>query len=661
MKFIAAIFTIAFSAMTLNAQDVRWGFSVGGADEDIAYGISYDSIGNTIVTGTFKATADFQRSTGSHTLTSSNPSAFLCKYSPTGDLIWGYDITEGAVNGYGKSVAVDDTGNIYVTGYYQGTADFDPSSGTDIFTSIGDDAFLAKYSSNGNLLWVKSFEEEGFDVKLGVDGTLYYTGKNGNYGVVTRYNPSGLQLWSASLYRGNNTNLEIDSQGNVFVVGSFFGTSDFDPGTGTNDITSNGGTDAFVWKLDSSGNYVWAVAMGGTSSDHGVGIALDASGNIYVAGDFEGTADFDPGAGTVNRTSRAASDGFVTKLSPTGILHWVAQYRGFLDVEPKRISINAQGDVVIVGEYSNICDFDPGTGSAALASTGFSDVFVSTLDNQGSFVSIGEIRSTSSVRLYDFLIDDKEDYLFAGGIFASTDVHPGTQVYGVSTQTSTFGYLDGLIVRYAQCDHTESTLIIDACKEYVSPSGQLLTQSGNYQEVLPYANSAGCDSIINIRLNLRDFNKFIYRNDSALVSLENNAMNYQWIYCDSVIIPGATSKTYVPTMNGSYAVVLSDSSCVDTSNCYSIADIGLQANASIIYSLYPSPASDNLTIELSVQGAEMRLEIFDSHGRLCIEKELYGSGRHVIPFQLTSGLYIVRITDKTNAKVEIEKLVIIAE
>jgi hypothetical protein len=83
----------------------------------------------------------------------------------------------------------------------------------------------------------------------------------------------------------------------------FQGTADFDPGAGTFHLTSSGSDDIFVSKLDSAGNFVWAKAMGGPSGDAGQGIAVDGAGNVYTTGSFQGTADFDPGAGTFNLTS----------------------------------------------------------------------------------------------------------------------------------------------------------------------------------------------------------------------------------------------------------------------------------------------------------------------------------------------------------------------
>jgi len=147
-------------------------------------------------------------------------------------------------------------------------------------TSVGvGDIFVSKLDSSGNFVWAKN-----------MGGLIYDYG----YGIA------------------------VDSSDNVYTTGLFGETADFDPGTGTADLTSAGGDDIFVSKLDSSGNFVWAKRMGGTDYDRGYGVAVDSSGNVYTTGDFLGTADFDPGAGTANLTSAGLADIFVSKLGNDG-------------------------------------------------------------------------------------------------------------------------------------------------------------------------------------------------------------------------------------------------------------------------------------------------------------------------------------------------------
>lgn len=119
------------------------------------------------------------------------------------------------------------------------------------------------------------------------------------------------QMGSGSQDQGRS--IAIDALGSVYTTGTFNGTVDFDPGAGTYFLTSTGVEDVFISKLDSSGNFIWAGAWGGVSYDLGLSIAVDANGFVYSTGLFQGTADFDPGAGIFNLTANSM-DGFVVKL-----------------------------------------------------------------------------------------------------------------------------------------------------------------------------------------------------------------------------------------------------------------------------------------------------------------------------------------------------------
>lgn len=129
-------------------------------------------------------------------------------------------------------------------------------------------------------------------------------------------------LWAKSMGgigEDYGSGISVDASGNVYSVGSFYGTVDFDPGVGTFELTSLGGTDIFISKLDSSGNFLWAKSMGGTAYDQGHGIFIDNLGNVYTTGKFYGTVDFDPGTGVANLTGNSV---FISKLDRNGNYVW---------------------------------------------------------------------------------------------------------------------------------------------------------------------------------------------------------------------------------------------------------------------------------------------------------------------------------------------------
>jgi secreted PhoX family phosphatase len=155
----------------------------------------------------------------------------------------------------------------------------------------------------------------------------------------------------------------VDGSGNAYVTGFFQGTADFDPSASTQNRTSAGSGDIFVAKYSSSGAYQWANAIGGTSDDYGSGIGVDGSGNAYVTGYFQGTADFDPSASTQNRTSAGGIDIFVAKYSSSGAYQWANAIGGTSDDIGSRIALRGNDDVYAVGTTAGSADADPGPGT----------------------------------------------------------------------------------------------------------------------------------------------------------------------------------------------------------------------------------------------------------------------------------------------------------
>jgi len=110
----------------------------------------------------------------------------------------------------------------------------------------------------------------------------------------------------------------VDKSDNIFVLGQYSGTADFDPGSGTQLLTATGPADAFIAKFDTAGNLVWVKDIGGTGTTFPRGIKCDDDGLLYVAGDFTGSVDMDPSADEDIKTAAGVEDGFLVKLLPNG-------------------------------------------------------------------------------------------------------------------------------------------------------------------------------------------------------------------------------------------------------------------------------------------------------------------------------------------------------
>lgn len=361
----------------------------------------------------------------------------------------------GTGDDMGRSIAVDNAGNVYTTGSFSGTADFDPSPTETLnLTSAGaDDIFVSKLSASGDILWAKRMGGANIDIgrAIGVDnsGNVYTTGNFSgtadfdpgaavvnltstgiNDIFISKLDTDGNFLWVKKI-GGSSIDIgraiHLDALGNIYLTGSFDGTVDFDPGPGVFNLVSAGGNDIFVLKLDATGAFVWAKQMGGSSADIGWGITVDKIGDVYTVGYFQGTADFDPSlTETFNLTSAGLVDVFVSKLSASGDFQWAVKMGGTGSDIGYSISIDTLKNSYITGSFSGTADFDPSlTETFNLTSAGGTDIFILKLDAEGAFSWAKQVGGTGNDIGYS-LDRDRLGNIYTTGLFRSTvDFDPG--------------------------------------------------------------------------------------------------------------------------------------------------------------------------------------------------------------------------------------------
>lgn len=385
-----------------------------------------------------------------------------------------------------RTLAIDDDGNSYIAGDFRRTVDFDPGPGVTNLTASGEiDAFVAKYSPTGALLWVQAFGSTGLDwatdVALDPAGNVWLvgryagtvdfdngigvaneTGVNGNGAFVLKLTSAGAFQWVGTISE-NLTALAVDPAGNVFVTGQYNGVRDFDPGPGTFTLTSQDTADAFLAKLDNNGGFLWAKSWGGSAlyfnGDTAVDVAVDQDGNAYVTGEFMGVADLDPGESTVSVTSSGTHDMYVSKFDTDGNLAWARVIDGF--AAPRALAIDSQANVYTTGNLQTSTDFDPGPGSVNLSAiSGGVDVFVSKLDTAGNYVWAHKLGGTIGGDGYAIAIDSNDDVYITGQISGpNADFDPGPGVFTLTSAGSTDIFVSrlssaGLFVRAANIGGT---------------------------------------------------------------------------------------------------------------------------------------------------------------------------------------------------------------
>jgi len=438
MKKVAIIFLLyLFSANLVNAQlsKFHWAKNMGGTLMDEGNSLALDSNGNIYITGWFQGNAQFGIGIKTINLYARGESdIFVAKLDSYGDLLWVKQMG-GPLNEGGYSICIDSHSNVYVGGIFNGTVDFDPSVKEYNLNSVGHyDIFIAKIDPLGNFIWAKQFGGTSIDhlTSLVTDRTGniyaagYFSGTSdfdpGNHffnlssegtdstfdSFIAKLDPSGNFLWAKRIGGDSQDllhSLTLDYLGNLYAIGSFIGTSDFNPGTDTFILSSQTNRDIYVEKLDSSGDFVWAKQMGGTGRDIGYSIAVDLIGNVYTTGSFEGSADFDPSPNVFNLTGYGQEDIFICKLDAQGNFIWANRMGGASSDAGLSLTIDSAANIYIIGWFSDTADFAPGVETYNLTSKGREDVFITKLDSSGSFKWAERMGGREDDMGFDIVVD----------------------------------------------------------------------------------------------------------------------------------------------------------------------------------------------------------------------------------------------------------------
>ncbi|BBK45185.1 hypothetical protein STVA_52050 [Allostella vacuolata] len=392
-----------------------WVNTNGNSDNDVASGVAVGPDDSVYVVGQFEGTLDFDKNAGTTDLVvTGSPSAdynhFIARYDSDGDLLWARTSETSTWEEAAFGVAVDDAGAAVVVGSFKGTVDFDWDTGTANLITPTNDAnhFLAKYDINGNLVWARTsdtslageeyatavalddagnahvvgyfsgtvdFDDSGATALLTADSPGYY------YPFVAKYDTNGDLLWArapetSSTFVTQATSVGVDGSGNVFVAGYFDGTMNLD-GTTSLIATVDGSTNYFVAKYSSTGDLLWGRTTGdSTSSEFANALSIDAEGSVYVSGSFDGTVDFDSTAAisvleTVDDANTSANN-FTAKYDSAGNFLWVksSQLPPNSEFDAQTIFSTAihEGMLYSTGGFNGTVDFDPGPDQAIVDS-----------------------------------------------------------------------------------------------------------------------------------------------------------------------------------------------------------------------------------------------------------------------------------------------------
>jgi hypothetical protein len=494
-SFLNILFYGAFSSMLAQQPNLLFAKGFGGTLVDNGFSLCVDLNKNIFVAGDFNNTVDFNPGSGIANISSLGlTDLFFAKYDALGNYVWAKSVgTSGreTVN----SIVLDKLGNLYITGFFEGTADFDPGPGVANLTKVGNgrDFYFAKYDSNGNYIWAKNLgggnSDVGNSITIDSVGNVHIAGSF--FGIldfdlgpgtatlssgvfVAEYDANGNYMWARSLPSNgfhDALSVKVDALGNTYVTGFYQGTMNFD--FGANTYTINGGNQSiFLAKYDKLGNYKWAKSIGIAGYCEGHEICLDENRNIYLTGTHSGTTDFDPGPSTSTITPAGFGDVFFAKYDSLGNYLWAKSIGNNGWQESYTIVTDKNKSIYLSGYYTGAMDFDPSSGAATMSTTASGpDIFLAKYDSIGNYVWAKSIGSNG----YDFgnslFIDQTGDIYLTGNFSQTVDFDPNPTT---SFLTSNSASEDVFFAKYS------STVVglleekIDSLSVYPNPANEVL-------------------------------------------------------------------------------------------------------------------------------------------------------------------------------------------
>ncbi len=610
-----------------------WAKQLSGTSKKIISSIKIDHYGNIIVTGYFSGNVDFDPSSTINNIYSNYGSKdiFILKLDTNANLLWVKTIG-GTSQDYGKSIAIDNNDNIYVTGMFSGTVDFNTGAPILNYTSYGSsDIFVLKLNSNGIYQWSKHMGGSGND-------------------------------------RGSA--IVCDDYGNVYTTGSFFNTVDFNPNTATSTLTSTGYSDIYIQKLSPNGIFKWVRQISNIHYDYGKAIAIDNFQNLYITGQYK------------------SGDTFISKLDSAGnSIYLSSNHNGYSN--GTGICIDNENNILITGIFSGFHDFNLSSSSYYLSSNGNWDIFVakhsqciatSSTDSIvacGSYTWLDSITYTASNNSATYTITNTNgcdsiirlnltinNPSIAIDSIIACDSFTWTNGITYSTSNNTANYI---LTNANGCDSLRSLklvinpsyIIIDsinACNQFTWIDGNTY-YSSNITASYPLISTMGCDSTHLLHLTIDSVSDLSLSITGATVTANNANGTFQWLNCNNnySIIMGAINSSFSPMINGNYAVEITENSCIDTSACVQINNVSIYKQNRNIVKLFPNPNKGEFNIDYGELNVES-ITINDLQGKI-----IYKSFKPLLApihllLDIEQGIYILKLN--TSQDVYIYKIII---
>lgn len=513
---------------------------------------------------------------------------------------------------YGKSIARDAFGDIVTAGDFNGTADFDAAATTFPLNATNGSGFVTRYNPAGNFMWAKQIGNSITNVKV----------------------------------------VKLDAAGYIYVAGAFKGQADMDPGAGTVNLTSSGDYDAFIVKLDPSGNFMWAKQMGAANLDDVRGMDIDANGNVYTTGLFTNTVDLDPGPAMFNLSTNGGYDTYVLKLDGNGTFVWAKGIHGTFIELPRALTVDASGNVHVTGVVFGTIDFDPGPGVDTLTTNGDKS-FVLKLSNTGNYLWAKIFGGPSGGGCaFDVAVDAAGNVYTTGDFSGTADFDPNAGISNITAASAADVFISKLNAagNFVWAKSIAQSFTFGGGNIDLDDLGNIYV-TGQFTAITDFDPGAGT------------YTMAPNNSTAGFVLKLNSAANFQWAIRTGDPGAAAAVSTVVDGQGTLYimggfsaasdfdhtiaANVLTPFGPMDTfilklaqpTNGLNENDI---ANA---LSFYPNPVGNTLYMKADKDIDNINLSICDPLGKIVLEKNIADNTLQLNIESLSKGIYYLNISE----------------
>lgn len=610
---------------------------------------------------------------------SGNRECFFFKLDVNRNLLW-HKRLYGTQDLNGLLLAYDGKSHIYAIGTFRGTGQFNNGNPNGVIHSQGSaDLFIGRYDTAGTRDWTRAIQSpdqlDPMAAGCDRDGRVYLSGffaATTNFEPSTTnhiYNISPNEIEEAFIVAYDTTSslhkvnvmrqgwdviydMDFSPNGDIFVCGASYGSTDLDFGSGT-DIHSSaspGIPDMYIMSMDENWNQKHLYYFSRGTTDHISITSLEynhSSGLILAAGGFQSTRDFDlSSTGTTSLTAGTQGSGYFIAIDTAFQFQWVKGLIGAGNSHAT-IAVDSTGMIWLHASGNGSFDMDPGPGTVNIVPTS-GQMIIGRYTSAGQYIWHG--MTSAGAGFFDYEVTDNGSFYTAGFYYSTTDFNPTLAV-----DSKTPDLWDGFHMMLTDCTIINHVDVVDVCDSLIWSNGITYSETGMYKFSKTTVNQ--CDSSIWLDLTIRRVEDSVYTVGDTMIVVDAPGATVLWRTCSSGDLMPDSGSVFSPTFNGSFQAIIFQNGCVDTTDCITISSIGIEESNLNSSQIFPNPSTGVIDIVPSPIAGSLHIRVLGLNGSTLdyLEKENTQPFRHTL--DLPRGVYIVELRYE-NDELERKRIVI---